>query len=219
MTDQQGNNPGEDRPGPHQGVFGAPGSPSPGSPGSQPPGSRSPGPPGSHPPGSPPYGSPGSHPPGSPPYGDPRSPYGDYPGPYGDAFGGDPNPYGYQPGPPKQVTVAAVMSIGLGAICLLLAALALSSAGEQIAEIVLGSKDARGQVVAVILICAVAYILPAIFLLKRRAWARYLLIAVAAIGIAGGLMELPRSILTLAIHGTLLYLMLQQPTKLWFHHR
>ena len=61
--------------------------------------------------------------------------------------------------------------------------------------------------------------LPAIYLRKRRAWARYLLIGVAAMGIAGGVMALPSSILGLAIHITLLVLMLQQPTKLWFHHR
>ena len=46
-----------------------------------------------------------------------------------------------------------------------------------------------------------------------------MLIGVAAIGILGGLMALPASILGLAIHATLLILMFQQPTKLWFHHR
>ena len=79
--------------------------------------------------------------------------------------------------------------------------------------------DAQGTVVAVILASAVLYIVPAIYLRKRRAWSRYLLIGVAAIGIAGGLMALPNSILSIAIHSTLLFLMLQQPTKLWFHHR
>jgi hypothetical protein len=183
MTEQQGNNSGEDRPAPYQGVFGAPGSP----------------PPGSQPPGS---------------YGDRRSAYGEFPGAYGGAYGTN----RYAP-PPKQVTVAAVISFGLGAMCLLLAGLAFTSAGEQIAEIVTGSKDAQGLVVAVILGCAAAYIIPAIYLRKRHVWARYALIAVAAMGIAGGLMALPNSILGLAIHGTLLVLMLQPPTRLWFHHR
>jgi hypothetical protein len=38
-------------------------------------------------------------------------------------------------------------------------------------------------------------------------------------GIAGGVVALPSSILGLAIHITLLGLMLQHPTKLWFNHR
>ena len=190
MTEQHDNNSGEDRPGPYRGVFGSAGGPS----GSPPPGPQSP---------------------GSPPYGD-RSPYGDLPGAYGGAFGTQPH---QEAPPPKQVTIAAVISFGLGAMCILLAGLAFTSAGEQIAEIVTGSKDAQGMVVAVILACAVAYIVPAIYLRKRYAWSRYLLIGVAAVGIAGGLMALPNSILGLAIHSTLLFLMLQQPTRLWFRHR
>ncbi len=185
MTEQHGNNSGEDRPGPYQGVFGSTGQP--------PPGARPPGP-----------QSPGS------------SPYRDLPGGYGGAFGTQPH---QDARPPKQVTFAAVISLALGAMCLLLAGLAFTSAGEQIAEIVTGSKDAQGTVVAVILACAVAYIVPAIYLRKRHAWSRYMLIGVAAIGMAGGVMALPNSILGLAIHGTLLFLMLQQPTRLWFHHR
>ncbi|MEV0282822.1 MULTISPECIES: hypothetical protein [unclassified Kribbella] len=169
MTEQQGNNAGDDRPGPYQGVFGTPGGPP--APGPQP------------------------------------------------SYGAGQSPYAQQPGPPKQVTIASVISLGLGALCVLLGGLTLTSAGEQVAEVVAGSKDAKGLVVAVILVCAVAYILPAVYIRKRRAWARYMLIAVAATGIAGGLMALPNSILGLAIHATLLVLMLQQPTKLWFHHR
>jgi hypothetical protein len=182
MTEQHGNNSGEDRPGPYQGVFGSTGPQSP----------------------------------GSPPYGDRKSPYGDLPGAYGGSFGNQPHQDGR---PPKQVTIAAVISLGLGAMCVLLAGLAFTSAGEQIAEIVTGSKDAQGTVVVVILACAVAYIVPAIYLRKRRAWARYMMIGIAAVGIAGGAMALPNSILGLAIHGTLLFLMVQQPTRLWFHHR
>jgi hypothetical protein len=191
MTEQHGNNSGEERPGPYQGVFGSAGSP--------PPGAQPPGPPS----------------PGAPPYGDRQNPYGDLPGGYG-GFGAQPQQYAR---PPKQVTIAAVISLSLGTMCILLAGLAFTSAGEQIAEIVTGSKDAQGMVIAVILACAVAYIVPAIYLRKGRAWSRYLLIGVAAVGIAGGLMALPNSILGLAIHGTLLFLMVQQPTRLWFHHR
>ena len=67
--------------------------------------------------------------------------------------------------------------------------------------------------------CAVVYLVPALYLRKRRPWSRYVLIAVAAIGIAGGLMALPSGLLGLAIHATLLTLMLQRPTKLWFNPR
>jgi hypothetical protein len=74
-------------------------------------------------------------------------------------------------------------------------------------------------VAAVILICAVAYILPAIFVRKRRPWARVMLIVVAAFGIMGGVTALPGSLLGLALHIALLVMMLQQPTKLWFTHR
>jgi hypothetical protein len=162
---------------------------------------------------------PGPQVPGPTPYGDRPTPYGDGPGPYGGRYGAGADAYEYQANPPKQVTVAAVISLSLGAICVLLAALALTSAGEQISEVLTGAKDNQGVAVAVALICAVVYTLPAIYLRKRRPWSRYLLIGVAAMGIAGGLVALPASILGLAIHTTLLILMLQQPTRLWFHHR
>ena len=181
MSEQDRNDPTEDRPGPYQGVFG---------------GSTTP------------------QPPGVTPYGD--GPYGDRPGAYGGLYGAAADPH--QP-PPKQVTIAAVITLGLGALSILLAGLALTSAGEQISEILTGSKENEGVAVAAALFCAVVYFLPAIFLRKRRPWARYLLIGVAAIGIAGGIVALPSSILGLAIHTALLILMLQQPTKLWFHHR
>lgn len=145
------------------------------------------------------------------------TPYGDRPSAYSGLYGADASTY--QANPPKQVTVAAFISLGLGAMCVLLAALALTSAGEQIAEVLTGDKANQGVAVAAALFCAVVYILPAIFLRKRRPWARYLLIGVAAMGITGGVVALPGSILGLAIHITLLVLMLQQPTKLWFHRR
>jgi hypothetical protein len=98
----------------------------------------------------------------------------------------------------------------------LLGLFALSSAGAEIANVLTGDPSAKGMVVGVILITSVAYILPAIFLRKRRRWARTMMIVVAALGIAGGITALPASLLGLALHGTLLYLMLQEPTKRWF---
>ncbi|WP_344178474.1 hypothetical protein [Kribbella lupini] len=135
---------------------------------------------------------------------------------------GQPAPYGYQQGvvaPPKQVTIASVISFGLGGLCILLGLFALTSAGDEIAETLTGDAGARGLVVALILICGAAYILPAIYLRKRRPWARIMLIVVAALGIMGGVSALPGSLLGLALHVALLVMMLQQPTKLWFTHR
>jgi hypothetical protein len=114
------------------------------------------------------------------------------------------------------VAIASVISYILGGLCVLLGLLALTSAGEEIAETLTGSRDSRNLVVVVILICGAAYLLPAVFIRKRRPWARVMLIVVAALGIAGGVSALPGSILGLALHGTLLALMLQQPTKTWF---
>ena len=183
MTEQRGDDPTEDRPGPYRGVFGSADAPQSS---------------------------------GTTPYGDRPSAYGDDPGAYGGVYGAGAD--AYPANPPKQVTIAAVISLGLGAMCVLLAAVGLTSAGEQVSEVLTGSKGNQGVAVAAALICGFVYLLPAIYLRKRRPWARYLLIGVAAIGIAGGAMALPASILGLAIHVTLLILMLQQPTKLWFHH-
>lgn len=160
---------------------------------------------------------PGPPSPGTAPYGDRPNAYSDAPGPYGGVYGT--GAYSYQANPPKQVTIAAVISLGLGALCLLLAALAVTSAGEQISEVLTGAKDNQPVAAAAALVCAVLYTLPAVFLRKRASWSRYLLIGVAAMGIAGGVMALPASIIGLAIHVTLMVLMLQQPTRLWFHRR
>jgi hypothetical protein len=193
MSDQHGEPPrDQDRPGPYQGMFG-------GQSGAQP------GPP-----------APGS---GPGPYGDQPGPYGDQPGQYGGGLGHQNRYSGLQLAPPKQVVIASVISFALGGLCVLLGLFALTSAGEQIAETVTGSKDARTLVVGVILVCAVAYLLPAIYLRKGRPWARIMLIVVAAFGIVGGITALPSGILGLALHATLLILMLQQPTKRWFSHR
>jgi len=157
------------------------------------------------------YGSSGQQPPPQ------QTPYGGQPGPYGGSFGQ--NPYSSAPGPmatPKQVTVASIISMALGGLCVLLGLFTLTSAGSEIAKVLTGDPSAKGLVVGVILVTSVAYILPAIYLRKRRRWARTMLIVVAVLGIAGGITALPASLLGLALHGTLLYLMLQQPTKRWF---
>ncbi|HEY4571922.1 MAG TPA: hypothetical protein VIH10_20770 [Kribbella sp.] len=144
-------------------------------------------------------------------------PGGQRPGPYSGLFGAVPDTYGYQATPPKQVTIASVIAIGLGVMSLLLAGLTLTSAGGPISEVLTGSRGNVPAALAMALVCAALYLVPAIYLRKRRPWSRYLLIGLAAIGIAGGVMSLPAGILGLAIHGTLLVLMLQQPTRLWFH--
>lgn len=165
------------------------------------------------------FGGPSGAQPGPPPPGSGPGPYGDRPGPYGGSFGRQ-NPYSdLQTAPPKQVVIALVISFALGGLCLLLGVFSLTSAGEQIAVTLTGSKGARNLVVGVVLACGVAYILPAVYLRKRRPWARIMLIVVAAFGIAGGAAALPGSIFGLALHVTLLVLMLQQPTKLWFSRR
>jgi hypothetical protein len=143
----------------------------------------------------------------------------DGPGPYSGLFGAVPDDYMYRPTPPKQVAIASVIAMGLGALCLLLAALTLTSAGGQISEVLTGSSGNAPVAVAVTLVCAVAYLVPAFYLRKRRSWARYVLIGVAAAGVAGGVVALPSSLLGLAIHAALLILMLQRPVRLWFNHR
>ncbi|ADB35750.1 hypothetical protein Kfla_6758 [Kribbella flavida DSM 17836] len=194
---------GPDQPGPYRGAFGQPG----GGPGAFGQGGA---PTGYGP------GAPGGY--GAPGYGPPQ---GGFNQPGGN-WAPQPGPYGYQPapaGPPKQVTIASAISFGLGGLCLLLGLFMLTSAGEQIAETLMGDPGAKGVVLGLILACAAAYILPAIFVRKRRPWARIMLIVVAAFGITGGITALPGSILGLALHVALLVMMLQQPTKLWFSHR
>lgn len=208
--DSRSPRPGEptgERPGPYGGVFGASGQVAPSGPQYDPTaGAERPGP----------YGGAFGQPSGG------QTGYGQQPGtPPGNAWA-QPAPYGHQAGPvapPKQVTIASVISFALGGLCILLGLFALTSAGEEIAETLTGGAGARGLVVAVILICGAAYILPAIYLRKRRPWARIMLIVVAALGIMGGVSALPGSLLGLALHVALLVMMLQQPTKLWFTHR
>jgi hypothetical protein len=165
--------------------------------------------------------------------------FGQPPGGYGAAGGfnapggvnqgpaGGPNqpgwaPYGYQPAPmapPKQVTIASVIAFGIAGLSILLALFAFTSAGASMAELMTGDPGNQGVVAAAAVISAALYILPAIYVRKRRRWARTMLIVLAALGIAGGLGALPGSLLGMAIHVALLVMLLQQPTKLWFAHR
>ncbi|NEA36022.1 hypothetical protein [Streptomyces sp. SID13031] len=162
------------------------------------------------------FGSSGQQPPPQQPPAQ-QSPYGGQPGPYAGAFGQ--NPYSsaqLSSAPPKQVAIASVISFALGGLCVLLGLFTLTSAGSEIAKTLTGDPSAKNLVVGVILGTSIAYLLPAYFVRKRRRWARTMLIVVAALGIAGGITALPASLLGLALHGTLLYLMLQEPTKRWF---
>lgn len=143
---------------------------------------------------------------------------GERPGPYSGLFGAAPDGYRDEAAP-KQVRTAGLVSLFLGCLCVLLAVLTLTSAGRQISEVLTGSPDNAPTAVAAAMVCALVYLLPALYLRKRRRWARYLLIGVAAVGIVGGVMSLPAGILGLAIHATLLLLMLQARTRRWFDHR
>jgi len=121
-------------------------------------------------------------------------------------------------GPPRHVTVAAVVVLGFGVLYFLLGLMALTSAGERVSEIVMGDKSSASVVVVVAWAGAVLYIVPALFLRRGRPWARYLIIGIAVLGILGGLVALPTGLLGAAIHAVLLVLMLQRPTKRWFSH-
>jgi hypothetical protein len=146
------------------------------------------------------------------------------PGPYGGPgpFGQRPNPYAYQPGPtapPRQVTVAMVICLVLGGFCAIFGVWALTASAADIVGLlptVDGAAVTQRMLAVVGLLCAAFYIVPALFLRKRRGWARIVVIVLAAFGIAGGLTSLPAGILGLAVHVALLLMMLQQPTKTWF---
>ncbi|MET7278254.1 hypothetical protein ABZS29_08495 [Kribbella sp. NPDC005582] len=125
--------------------------------------------------------------------------------------------YYEQSGPPRQVTVATVVVLGFGVLYFLLGLMALTSAGDQISEIVIGSKGSSAVVAVLAWVGAALYIVPALFLRSGRPWARYLIIAVAALGIVGGLLSIPTGLLGLVLHAGLLFLMLHPSTKAWFH--
>jgi uncharacterized membrane protein len=154
-------------------------------------------------------------------YGGGRSPddWSGRPGPYqapgGYGFGRQiPVPSGARP---RQVTIAAVIAFGLSGLCVLLSvAVLLIDDGSEISDQLTGSADAAGAVVFAGLVSAAMYLVPAVFVLQRKNWARVMMIVVAAVGIAGGMLSLPGGILGAAVHGVLLAVMLQQPTRTWF---
>lgn len=206
-------NPAGDRPGPYPGVFGQPGGP--GRAG----GGQGPG--GWTPPAGPGQNGPGQHQ-RAQPGGPGQSPWGAPSGPGPNAWGHPGTPYAYQAGPvapPKQVTIASVIAFGLAGLSLLLALFAFTSAGESMAELMTGDPGNQGVVALAAVLSAALYVAPAVYVRKRRPWARTMLIVLAALGIAGGLGALPGSLLGMAIHVVLLVTLLQQPTKLWFQHR
>lgn len=120
---------------------------------------------------------------------------------------------------PWQVTVAALIGFGLSGLCVLLSIAVLMIGGGSISEQLTGSANASGAVVFAGLLTAAMYLVPAVFLLQRKGWARIVMIVVAVVGIAGGLLSLPGGILGAAVHGLLLVTMLQQPTRDWFGAR
>jgi hypothetical protein len=146
------------------------------------------------------------------------------PGPYSGPgpFGQRPNPYAYQPvptAPPRQVTVAMVTCLVLGGFCAIFGLWALTASEADITGLMptVEAAAVTPPMLAVVgLLCAALYIVPALFLRKGRGWARIMVIVLAAFGIVGGLSSLPAGILGLAVHVTLLVMMLQQPTKTWF---
>jgi hypothetical protein len=112
-----------------------------------------------------------------------------------------------------------VICLVLGGFCAIFGAWALTASEADIAGLlptVKGGTVTPRMLAVVGLLCAAFYIVPALFLRKRRRWARIVVIAVAAFGIVGGLTSLPAGVLGLAAHVVLLSLMLQRPTKTWF---
>lgn len=201
MSDQYGGNPPHepDRPGPYQGqgVFGSAGQPGAGNGAHRGPGA-----------GNDPYGGPGPYR-GSGPFGAPNQ-------------GGPIRPYGQWASDvrPREVTIASVMCFVLGGFAAFLALFAAFSSAEDVAAVMPnleGAADITPGVLAVASgLCAALYILPAVFVRRRRRWARTMIIVLAGIGIVGGLSALPVGILQLAVHGTLLAMMVRRPTKTWF---
>lgn len=141
---------------------------------------------------------------------------GPYFGPGGHGFGQTPGPGMPPAGRPAQVTAASWIGFVLGGLTALLLLMLPTDAGPEIAETLTGEPDTRALVALAAVIGAVVYLLPAYYLRKRRPWARTMMIVVAALGIASGLLTLPGGVLGLALHTALLVMMVQQPTKAWF---
>jgi hypothetical protein len=118
---------------------------------------------------------------------------------------------------PRQVTAASAIAFVLGGLSVLLsAAVLLTEAGPEISETLTGADDAVGVIGFAALLSAAMYLVPAVFVLQRKSWARIMMLVVAGIGIAGGVSALPGGILGLALHSVLLAMMLQRPTRAWF---
>lgn len=134
------------------------------------------------------------------------------PRPYEQPYG---QPYAQPVERPRQVLLAAVIGFGLSGLCVLVSIAALLS-DDEISEQLTGSRSATGAVVFAALLCAAMYVVPAVFVLQRKRWARIMLIIVAVIGFAGGLLSFPGGLLGAAVHVIVLIAMLQQSTRAWF---
>lgn len=124
------------------------------------------------------------------------------------------SPYAQPVERPRQVLIAAVIGFGLSGLCVLVSIAALVS-GDDISEQLTGSRTATGAVVFAGLLSAAMYLVPAVFVLQRKRWARIMMIVVAGIGIAGGILSYPGGLLGAAVHVVLLVTMLQHPTRAW----
>lgn len=111
--------------------------------------------------------------------------------------------------------MASIIAVVLGVMSLLGALVSMTSAGAEMAK-TLGQPEAEGILPLVFAICGLIYLVPAIFLHRRARWARIMLMVVASLGVVGGILSLPASIIGIALHVGILVMMTQQPTKDWF---
>ncbi len=113
--------------------------------------------------------------------------------------------------------MASSIAFVLGGLSVLLsAAVLLTEAGPEISETLTGADDAVGVIGFAGLLSAALYLVPAVFVLQRKSWARIMMVVIAGLGIAGGVSSLPGGVLGLALHAVLLAMMLQRPTRDWF---
>jgi hypothetical protein len=118
---------------------------------------------------------------------------------------------------PREVIVSAVIAFALGGLCALISIVVLlTPSGADVSQTLTGKDGSQGVVGFALLVSVALYVVPAVFVLQRRPWARILMIAVAGLGITGGVMSLPGGILGLAVHVVLLVSMLKPTTRAWF---
>src|SRR6266508_306038 len=118
---------------------------------------------------------------------------------------------------PRQVVVSAVIAFGLAALSGLVAVVVLlTPQGAELSQTLTERDDAQGLVGFAALVSVALYVVPAVFVLQRRPWARILMIAIAGLGIAGGVVSLPGGVLGLGLHAVILAAMLQPSTRAWF---